>query len=623
MRIPLAVPVLVLFSPCLLSAQAVNGYAAISSITGPVLTISAANESAASFATGKLVILLQMQDDVIGANTGNNVNFGDLSSIKQAGSYEVRKIVSVTRSAGVLNKITLNAAPTMGFNTGLNSSVQAVTFELLGGGGDFTTVANITAIPWNGALGGVVAFKVVGTLTVAHNITADGAGFRGGARDPSYFSSPCVATTYRASSTASNTNEFATKGEGIYKLTNSAWADGRGKLLNAGGGGNMINGGGGGGGNFSAGGSAVRGWSCNVDAGGIGGIALNAQISASRVFMGGGGGGGEGNDNVSTDGAPGGGVILITANAIRTIGSCAGRRISANGGTAANSGNDGAGGGGAGGSIVLECPDHTFATGCPMVISANGGAGGSVGDASTHSGGGGGGQGVVVFSSNVPTGNITVQTLNGQGGCNQAGCTTRAFSGAGPNNVGILSGTTGVLPIELVRFAAQAEMAQVALSWTTATEQDNLFFTIERSKDALLWEDVLQLPGAGNSSAMLDYSAVDPGPFNGTSYYRLRQTDINGMTSTSAAVPVFFSGDGPGFMLFPNPAKNRTVLRTTEAVALDEVVVLNDLGQVIDVPKAQGSEGIELDITGTPPGIYLVVVRSSGPALQQRLLVSP
>ena len=166
---------------------------------------------------------------------------------------------------------------------------------------------------------------------------------RGGARDRFSYTSPCNTTDYVWSGTAAGTEFFATKGEGIYKNTNVAITDGRGKMINGGGGANQINAGGGGGGNFTAGGNGGIGWSCGASAGGIGGLALSGSIGAGRVFMGGGGGGGEGNDNVSTDGATGGGIILIKASQLRTIGTCS-VRISADGGTAGNSGNDGGGG---------------------------------------------------------------------------------------------------------------------------------------------------------------------------------------------------------------------------------------------------------------------------------------
>lgn len=600
-------------------AQVINGYAQVTAIAGNVLTIGTTNETAASFTVGKDVVIMQMQDDVIGTNTGNNASFGNLSAIQQAGRYAIRKITAVTRSGGVLTTVTLNGATGITFNTGANSSVQIITHELLGGGGNYTTVANISALPWNGSVGGMVSFQVGGTLTLQHNITADGAGFRGGARDPWTYTSPCNTTDFRWSSTAAGTEYFATKGEGIYKLTNTNWADGRGKIINGGGGANQINAGGGGGGNFTDGGSAPLGWSCVADAGGIGGLGLSAHISGTRIFMGGGGGGGEGNDNVSTDGANGGGIVLIEAGSIVTTGSCS-RRISADGLTAATSGNDGAGGAGAGGTVVISCSSFSVVAGCPLTIRANGGDGGTV-NSSTHGGGGGGGQGAVIYTGTLPTTNITTQTVNGLGGCNQTPCVTRAGSGGGTNNSGIIAGTHAPLPIELVSFNATPVEQRVDLRWTTASEQNNANFSVERSMDMLVWEAVIVMPGAGNSQVVLNYSTTDMSPLPRTSYYRLRQTDFDGVSTVSDIVSVSFNGAVGTLNVFPNPAQDLVTAIYDAEEGTAKLSVFNELGQAMSLPVQTKAGRTEFDVSMLPAGTYVVMLTTNGNVTTQRLLV--
>ena len=98
------------------------------------------------------------------------------------------------------------------------------------------------------------------------------------------------------------------------------------------------------------------------------------------------------------------------------------------------------------------------------------------------------------------------------------------------------------LPIELLSFTAQPNGGQVDLEWRTASEQNNDHFTVERSADAVAFTALLQVPGAGNSQSVIDYADVDPSPLDGLSYYRLRQTDLDGTTEVSDAVPVYFSG---------------------------------------------------------------------------------
>jgi len=609
---------LFLLGPLGSMAQGVNAYAEITSISGTVLTVGTSAESVTSFAAGKDVVIMQMQDNVIGANTANNSSFGDLSSIQQAGLYTVRRIASVTRVGPVLTSITLMAAPGITFNTGANRAVQAITFEVLGGGGNHTVSSAMSpSMAWNGAIGGVLAFQVGGTLTVAANITADAVGFRGGARDRFTYTSPCNTTDFVWSGSAAGTEFFATKGEGIYKNTNVAITDGRGKMLNGGGGANQINAGGGGGGNYTAGGNAGLGWSCTATAGGIGGIALGAHINASRVFMGGGGGGGEGNDDVSTDGANGGGIILIKANALVTSGTCS-VRISADGGNAATSGNDGAGGAGAGGSIVFQVPSWTFAGTCPLTIRANGGAGGTV-NSNTHGGGGGGGQGAIIFSSATPTGSVTIQANNGIGGCNQTPCVDRAGSGSGVNGAGVVNNSTGSLPIELVTFEAIPVQYHVDLRWITATELNNDHFTVERSGDLTTWQPIATIPGAGTSTSQRSYGFTDAQPLPNTSYYRLRQTDLDGTSATFEAVSVDLGSNG--MSVFPNPANDHLTVLFNGLDPATSVRLVDALGRTVPVPQTRGEGRADLDISIMRPGTYIVTLERAGIAHTQRLLV--
>ena len=109
----------------------------------------------------------------------------------------------------------------------------------------------------------------------------------------------------------------------------------------------------------------------------------------------------------------------------------------------------------------------------------------------------------------------------------------------GWSNWGFGGGPNNPLPIELLSFNAVLNKSNtVDLSWSTASEINNDFFTIEKSKDAIHFEEVLQQKGAGNSNSVLNYNDVDKNPFSGVSYYRLKQTDFNGDYTYSDIVPV-------------------------------------------------------------------------------------
>ncbi|WP_420147746.1 hypothetical protein [Spirosoma sp.] len=105
--------------------------------------------------------------------------------------------------------------------------------------------------------------------------------------------------------------------------------------------------------------------------------------------------------------------------------------------------------------------------------------------------------------------------------------------------------TTGApLPVSLISFTAQAEKNQTVLvKWTTSWEKSNKGFIVERSKDLKSFETVGRIPEvAGTNSSTKAYQFVDQHPTRGTSYYRLKQVDLDGSTYTYKAVSVKVDG---------------------------------------------------------------------------------
>lgn len=84
------------------------------------------------------------------------------------------------------------------------------------------------------------------------------------------------------------------------------------------------------------------------------------------------------------------------------------------------------------------------------------------------------------------------------------------------------------LPVELLTFDAACHQSSITLSWATASETNNDYFTLERSQNAEDWTLVAMVPGAGNSNTLTRYSYRDHLPETGHIYYRLWQTDYDG-----------------------------------------------------------------------------------------------
>ncbi|MBK6835858.1 MAG: T9SS type A sorting domain-containing protein [Bacteroidetes bacterium] len=113
------------------------------------------------------------------------------------------------------------------------------------------------------------------------------------------------------------------------------------------------------------------------------------------------------------------------------------------------------------------------------------------------------------------------------------------------------------LPIELLSFQAIPNSSLVNLKWSTASELNNNFFTIERSADGIVFEIVEKINSKapnGTSNTTLNYATKDLNPIDGYSYYRLKQTDFDGTSKYSKIVSVNFSkSKNITFAVYPNP----------------------------------------------------------------------
>ena len=90
------------------------------------------------------------------------------------------------------------------------------------------------------------------------------------------------------------------------------------------------------------------------------------------------------------------------------------------------------------------------------------------------------------------------------------------------------------LPVELLNFSASCMDDKIKLLWSTASETNNDYFSIDRSQDNNTWEFVTRVNGAGNSNSIINYVAYDNFPYVKTllgelpTYYRMNQVDFNG-----------------------------------------------------------------------------------------------
>jgi hypothetical protein len=191
-------------------------------------------------------------------------------------------------------------------------------------------------------------------------------------------------------------------------------------------------------------------------------------------------------------------------------------------------------------------------------------------------------------------------------------------------------GGSNALPIELLRFAAQFNtFNKVDLKWTTATEVNNDYFTVERSIDGVNFEKVGITKGAGNSSSTLNYQSVDEHPFMGLSYYRLKQTDFDGKYSYSNIASVEFKNSSVSFIVFPNPAAtgempymgfNADETKTILVVVYDASG--KEVFSKVSIIEKGDNQIVAIDPSNNlSPGIYIISASSDNSIYKQKLII--
>jgi hypothetical protein len=170
------------------------------------------------------------------------------------------------------------------------------------------------------------------------------------------------------------------------------------------------------------------------------------------------------------------------------------------------------------------------------------------------------------------------------------------------------------LPIELNSFKVNLNKGVALIDWVTSSEINNDYFTIEKSKDGIIWIFVNEQSGAGNSNSVLYYSDVDNSPFAGVSYYRLKQTDFNGESKYSEIVSLENIEDRV-ISIYPNPVKDVLIIANMEVTFIVKVYSIN--GQII-----YSGNTSKINTSEWSNGIYqLIVSNSQGELIKKEKVV--
>ena len=570
---------------CQPTSGIVNTYRKVISIDTAKGIVRLSNASNLVQFIGHSVMIIQMKGATI--DQSNTSSFGNITTLGNCGRFEIGRMCGQLTDSIVLENKLQNFYDVSGF-------VQLVFMPKYT---DLNVSGTIIAAPWNPAdsTGGIVAIEASGTVTLNASISADSAGYRGGAllNQANNCSNTFAATNYYYSAAGTLFGGGGKKGEGVATYI-SGEEYGKGKQANGGGGGNILNTGGGGGGGYAPGGiggsrtmgSCING---NPGIGGAGMASLGFSNSQFRVFMGGGGGAGQEDNNLSTPGGNGGGIVYIKANQI--IGS--GNKISANGNSGYNSSSptpysaesDGGGGGGGGGTVILDVNSITTL----LTVETKGGKGSNTENSASGfcSGPGGGGGGGFIWSRYLLPANVILTSTGGINGVILTTC-TGASNGAAAGSLGSYSSGFAfptlrdssavckqILPFKLISsFSGSISNEQLHLTLRLTSVTGVYKSILQYSTDGITFTDMV----TQNSNYSMTYYFVTPCN-NTPSFYRAKVVTTSGTAEFSTVLYFKPNIQQDNISLFPNP-------------------VTSDLNMYVKVTTAGPATLSVFDITG-------------------------
>jgi hypothetical protein len=187
--------------------------------------------------------------------------------------------------------------------------------------------------------------------------------------------------------------------------------------------------------------------------------------------------------------------------------------------------------------------------------------------------------------------------------------------------------TSTPLPVTWLNIEAKHLDGFARVSWSTASEINNDFFSIESSSNGIDFTEIGKLPGSGTTSNVSTYVFDDYSPIQGVKYFRIKQTDFDGQFDYSPITVLAQIKVANGFTLSPNPVRsNMTVTfdkQLPKGVYQIRLVDLN--GKILYQAEADKSgvnrKAIVISTDDMPTGIYFMHLIGSTTKHVQRVVL--
>jgi hypothetical protein len=172
--------------------------------------------------------------------------------------------------------------------------------------------------------------------------------------------------------------------------------------------------------------------------------------------------------------------------------------------------------------------------------------------------------------------------------------------------IGSVDPVNSPLPIELLEFTGHAYEG-VQLNWTTVSEYNFDYFSVEHSVDGINFKEIFQISGIGALNKRTDYVQVHETPALGKNYYRLKSIDLDGSFENSKPIMILYEGEKQ-LVVYPNPVAPTHLQYQSnfEMAETDRISIIDQVGMQVASGTLDTEGQVVYFSNPLDPGVYML-----------------
>ncbi len=181
----------------------------------------------------------------------------------------------------------------------------------------------------------------------------------------------------------------------------------------------------------------------------------------------------------------------------------------------------------------------------------------------------------------------------------------------------------GFLPVDLIAFEGEQVDQSNTLYWSTASEENTDYFSVQRSTDGIDFKEIGTVRALGFTSEIQTYNFEDRAP-EALSYYRLEIIDFDGLVTYSNVIVLQRNSDLVEVEVYPNPVIDDVNVKVNlEKDGPVEIKIFDAAGKVIQYDiydLNQGLNKVIFDMKGLKHQLYIINISFGETTISKKIM---